>query len=344
MAGIDRVWSEDALDTLLSTPSAKLIEDMRQIEGDIMVLGAGGKMGPSLCLLIQNAIREAGVNKQLTAVSRFTDEFAVRLMEKNGIRTISCDMMEPGAIDKLPDCPNIIFLAGRKFGTDGQEALTWAMNSILPAKVAYRYRNARIVVFSSGNVYPMATLHSGGALETESPLPNGEYAMSCLARERAFQYHAQTYGTQIMIYRLSFAVDLRYGVLYDIASSILKEEPISLTMPAFNCIWQGDANEMAIRGLLRASTADTIYNVTGPAIVSMEYAATRLGQLLGKAPVLVDAPTETAYVANSAKAMQEFGYPLVDINTLLAWQAEWILTGGRSLNKPTHYETRNGKY
>ena len=338
------MWTEKLLNEKLCEPSQTLISDMKKIDGDIIVLGSGGKMGPTLCLLAKNAIDKASIDKKVIAVSRFTDESAQMLLKDNDIETISCDLMETGAIENLPDCPNIIYMAGRKFGTSGQEPLTWAMNSILPAKIAYRYRQSNIVVFSSGNVYPMTEIRAGGATEACQPQPNGEYAMSCLARERIFQYHSITYGTKIMIYRLSFAVDLRYGVLRDIGETVRDGKPISLSMPAFNCIWQGDANEIAIRGLLHTGVTENIYNVTGPKIASTKYAASKLAEYMMKEVTFTDMPSDTAFVANSQKTMHTFGYPQIDLDTMLKWQAEWILAGGRSLNKPTHYEVRDGQY
>ena len=246
------MWTEDKLNEMLTTPSAKLVEDVAKIKGDIMVLGAGGKMGPTLCLLAKNAIKKAGIEKRVIAVSRFSDPIALKLLHDNGVETISADLLDHDSLEALPEVENVIYMAGRKFGTDGQEYLTWAMNATLPAFVAYKFRKSNIVVFSSGNIYPIVPLASGGCTEDDRVGPIGEYAMSCLARERAFEYAANQYGTKIFIYRLNFAVDLRYGVLYDVAKKIQDGTPISLSTPCFNFIWQGSANEIAIRGLLHA--------------------------------------------------------------------------------------------
>lgn len=338
------MWSEELLDKKLSTPSQKLIHDMSKIQGDILILGAGGKMGPTLALLAKNAIKAAGSNKRVIAVSRFTDPIVTRLMKENEIETISMDLLEKGALDLLPEIPNMIYMAGRKFGTDGQEAQTWAMNTWLPSLVAERYKNSRIVVFSSGNIYPMMPVHSGGAAEETKPLPVGEYAMSCLGRERMFEYGSQKYGTEVFIYRLNYAVDLRYGVLHDIASSIMEERPISLAATSFNCIWQGDANEMALRALLHTGSPAVKMNITGPETVSVSQAASELGKLLSKEPIFEGQESCNALLNNSALAMETFGYPAVSIKTLIRWQAEWILDGGRSLGKPTHFEERKGNF
>ena len=235
-------------------------------------------------------------------------------------------------------------MAGRKFGTDGQEYLTWAMNSTLPAFVAYKFRKSNIVVFSSGNIYPIVPLSSGGCTEDDKVAPVGEYAMSCLARERAFEYAANQYGTPIFIYRLNFAVDLRYGVLYDCAKKILDGTPISLSTPVFNFIWQGSANEIAIRGLLHCGVPAVKMNVTGPETVSIKAASIKLGKLLGKEPIFEGSDEGNAYLNNASRAMEIFGYPEVSADTLIRWQAEYILDGGRTINKPTHFEERKGSY
>lgn len=338
------MWTEEKLDELLSQPSDALTEDIKKIDGDIMVLGAGGKMGPTLCTLVKNAIRRAGIDKRVIAVSRFTDPIAAELLHKNGVETISCDLLDTDKLRALPDVKNIIYMAGRKFGTDGAEWQTWAMNATLPAFVAEKFKGANFVVFSSGNIYPIVPLSSGGCTEADRVGPIGEYAMSCLARERAFEYAAHQYGSKVFIYRLNFAVDLRYGVLYDMARKILDGTPIDITTPALNCIWQGSANEIAIRGLLHAQSPAKIMNVTGPEIVSIRKAAKELAGYLGKEAIFEGNAGTDAYLNDASEAMETFGYPAVSIKTLIRWQAEWILDGGRALGKPTHFEERKGSY
>lgn len=340
------MWSEEKLERLLTRPSEALIGDMHRIEGDILVLGAGGKMGPTLCLLIQNALAAAGLDtaQKVIAVSRFSDPEIADNLTRHHIQIISRDLLEPGALDSLPDAPNIIYMAGRKFGTAGQEPLTWAMNTWLPSRVAERYRHSKIVVFSSGNIYPQLPPYTGGASEETPTAPIGEYVMSCQGRERMFEYAAKTYGTQIAIYRLNYAVDLRYGVLSDLAHSIQTDSPISLSTPCFNCIWQGAANEAAIRLLPYASSDVFRLNVTGPETAGVRETACKLGKLLGKEPTFTGTPSSTAYLSNASKFFSLFGYPSVSLDTLIRWQAEWILSGGRQLNKPTHFEERKGSY
>jgi len=337
-------WNESKLDALLTAPSERLINDVKKIEGDIIFLGAGGKMGPSLCLLTKNAVEKAGAKSKVIAVSRFTDPIAVNLLKANGVEIISAELLDPGALDKLPDAPNIIYMAGRKFGTNGQEYLTWAMNTWLPSRVAERYKNSRIVVFSTGNVYPPSPLTSGGVTEETILIPVGEYAMSCLGRERMFEYAAKTYGTKLTIYRLNYAIDLRYGVLFDIAEKVLNRIPISLKNPVFNCIWQGDANEIAVRSLLYASSDIFYINVSGPETISVLTTAKKFGRLFNKEPLFCDEPSETSSFSNTGKMAGLFGYPLVSLDTMIKWQAEWIMSGGRSLNKPTHFEEKKGDY
>ncbi len=337
------MWNEELLDFKLSQPSNKLIEDMTKIDGDIIILGAGGKMGPSLALLAKNAIKAANRSNKIIAVSRFTDPVVTKLMKDNEIETISVDLLKPRAFDLLPEVANVIYMAGRKFGTDGQEALTWAMNAWLPTLVAEKYKKSKIVVFSSGNIYPMMPVYSG-ATETIKPTPMGDYAMSCLARERMFEYASLEYGTEVFLYRLNYAVDLRYGVLHDLATNIMEGKPISLTTTCFNCIWQGDANEMALRALLHTGNPAVKMNITGPETVSVRHAATELGKLLGKDPIFEGQEAENAFLNNASQAMETFGYPTVALKTLIRWQAEWILEGGRSLGKPTHFEERKGNF
>lgn len=338
------MWTEDKLNELLTRPSEALIRDMGRLSGDVMVLGAGGKMGPTLCLLAQKALRAAGSPHRVYAASRFSDPTATALLRENGVQLCPCDLLDPQALEALPQAPNVIYMAGRKFGTDGSEWQTWAMNATLPARVALRYRDAAIVAFSSGNLYPLSPLHRAGCTEADRPGPVGEYAMSCLARERAFEYASHAYGTRVFLYRLNFAVDLRYGVLYDIASRVLKEEAVSLTTPAFNCIWQGDANEIALRALLHAEAPARVMNVTGPEIVSVRKAAEAFGAFFGKAPRFEGEPSATAYLSDASLAMETFGYPSVPLSTLIRWQAEWLRDGGRTLDKPTHFEERGGSY
>lgn len=338
------IWTEEKLENMLTTPSKALIEDIAKIKGDIIVLGASGKMGPSLCILAKNAAEAAGIEKRIIAVARFTDLEAKKYLEENGVETIPCNLLDVESLNNLPNAENVIYMAGRKFGTDGEEWKTWAMNATLPAFVVQKYKNSRILVFSSGNIYPLVPVSSGGCTESIKPRPVGEYTMSCLARERAFEYAANTFGTKVTIFRLSYAVDLRYGVLCDIASAVYQEKPISIRTPSLNAIWQGTANEIAIRGLLIANSPVEYINVTGPETISIRKTAESFGKMFNKTPIFVGEEQNDAYLNDASKSIELFGYPSVSANTMIRWQAEWILEGGRMLNKPTHYEERGGSY
>ena len=300
-------------------------------------------MGPSLCVLAKRAAERAGVNKRVIAVSRGSDKIGIDYMKENGVEFIPMDLLDFDALNTLPEVENVIYMAGKKFGTDGAETATWAMNASLPAMVAHKYRKSNIVVFSTGCVYPILTT-SELLDENTKPVPIGDYSMSCLARERAFQHAAERYGTKVFIYRLSYAIDLRYGVLYDLANKILSGTPISLAIPYFKYIWQGHANEVAIRALLHAEAPANIMNVSGAEQVSIKKAAVELGRLLGKEPIFESEGGNVGGMIDTTKAIDAFGYPPVSEKTLIKWQAEYILAGGRTLEKPTHFEEYKGVY
>jgi len=338
------MWSEEQLDQLLSEPSPALVEDMRRIDGDIMLLGAGGKMGPTQAILARRAVEAAGLNKRIIAVSRYSDPDVLNLLNSHRVETIAADLADAEALAGLPDVPNIIFMAGKKFGTNGNESETWFMNASLPTLIARRFRQARFVVFSTGNIFPLVSTSSGGCTDDVSPSPIGEYGMSALARERIFEYAAQEYGCKVLIYRLNYAVDLRYGVLHDLAVKIMRQEPISVQTSCFNCVWQGYANEIAIRSLLLADSPARHLNVTGPETLSVRQAALLLGQYLGCEPIFEGEESHIAFLSNAGHCFESFGYPSVSINTLIRWQAEWLLDGGRTLGKPTHFEERKGEF
>ncbi|UNK18909.1 NAD(P)-dependent oxidoreductase [Paenibacillus sp. N3/727] len=332
------------LEAKLAEPSEQLIADLSTIEGDILILGVGGKMGPSLARLAANAVREGGLNKRIIGVSRFSNADARRELEEAGIETISCDLLNDEQLQKLPDAANVIYMAGNKFGTTGREYFTWAMNSYLPGRVAEKYKNSKIVVFSSGNVYPFSPVGSGGVNEAVSPEPLGEYAQSCLGRERVFEYFSHQNGTPMTIYRLNYAIDMRYGVLLELAKSINEDRPINLAMGHANVIWQGDANEMALRCLKHCSNPPEIINITGPETMSIRWAAEELAKRMGKEVNFTGTESETALLNNATKSHQLFGYPKVSLLQMIDWTAEWIQSGGDTWNKPTHFQERKGKF
>ncbi len=338
------MWTKEKLDEMLCQPSERLITDLAKLDGDIMVLGAGGKMGPSLCVLAANAIKEGELNKKVFAVSRFSNPRIKAEMCARGVECINADLQKAEDIARLPDVKNIVFMVGRKFGTDGSEPLTWGMNAAVPVLVLERYKTASFVVFSSGNVYDLVAPSSGGSIESDKVRPIGEYTQSCLARERIFEYYSKLYGTKVIIFRLCYAIALEYGVICDIARKVADEKPVGLENPSFNCIWQGDANEYALRCLLHASNPPEILNVTGPEINGVRNVALELGKLLGKEVLFDGTPGPVSYLENSTKAMRVFGYPHVSLDTMVKWQAEWIQSGGEFLNKPTHFEETKGSY
>ncbi|MBQ2956530.1 MAG: NAD(P)-dependent oxidoreductase [Clostridia bacterium] len=338
------MFTEQYLDELLSTPSQALIEDVKKLEGDIMILGAGGKVGPTLSLMAKRAVEAAGIEKRVIAVSRFSDPLVVKLLNENRVEMISADLTDPEQIAKLPRVRNIIFMVGKKFGTSGNACDTWTMNVSVPAMVTQHFRDANYVVFSTGNIYPLSPVSGCGSRETDAVGPVGEYAMTCLGRERIFEAAAKNYGAKVLMYRLNYAVDLRYGVLCDIAANILDGNPISVRTPCFNCVWQGYANEVAIRALTIANNPVEYLNVTGPETVSVKDAAEQLGSLLGRQPVYDGEETQVALLSNAAKCVKYFGYPSVGIRQMIEWQAEWLKAGGRLLGKPTHFEERKGNF
>lgn len=334
----------ELLEQELLKPSEALIADMQTLEGDIILLGVAGKMGPSMARLARQAADMAGVRKRIIGVSRFSDPSTRAELEEYGVETIAADLLNEDHLAALPDAPNIIYLAGQKFGTTGKEPFTWAMNAYLPGRVAERYKQSRIVAFSTGNVYPFSPVTSGGVAEDQPTGPVGEYGQSCLGRERIFQYFASRYNTPTLIYRLNYAIDLRYGVLLEIAKSVAEQKPIDLTTGFVNVIWQGDANEIAIRALHHCEVPAKLLNVTGPETVSVKWLAEQFGSLLGKTPQFVNEPQPTALLSNASLAHQLFGYPRVTLREMIELTVRWIQQGGKTLNKPTHFQERAGKF
>ncbi len=338
------MWSEDRLNDLLGAPSDALVSDIKRVDGDILILGAGGKIGPMLARMAVRAFEQAGIKRQVWAVSRFSEPGMEDSLQAAGVRTMAADLGNADDLKRLPDAPNVLFLAGRKFGTADSAHETWAMNVSVPTLVARQLGARKYVVYSSGNIYPMVPLHSGGCTEDTPPEPVGEYAMTTLGRERVFEHAAEHLGAQVVLFRLNYAIDLRYGVLHDIAENVLKGQPISLRTPAFNCVWQRYVNEVTLRSLLLAKPGVTKLNVTGPETASVKQTALALGDLLGRAPVFEGQPEDRALLNNAGHCMRLFGYPDVSLDMLIRWQAEWLLSGGRTLNKPTHFEEREGRY
>ena len=328
----------------LLEPSDDLIADIAKLEGDILILGVGGKMGPALAKLAKQAIDKAGLVKKVIGVSRFSEPGLQEELNQEDIETIKTDLLQDDQLQALPDAKNVLYLAGTKFGTVGKESFTWAMNAYLPGRVADKFKNARIVVFSTGNVYHLTPVTFGGATEDRLPEPVGEYAQSCLGRERVFQYFSSKNNTPILIYRLNYANDVTYGVLLEIAKSVKENRPIDLTMGAVNVIWQGDANEIAIRALNHCAVPAKVLNVTGPETISVRWLAEQFGNMFGQTPVLINEEQPTALLSNAAESFRLFGYPKTPLKKVMELLVEYLNQGGKTINKETHFQERKGKF
>ena len=340
----DIIADEVQLDKMLTEPLVALREFITQIASPLVVLGAGGKMGPTLAVLAKHAADLAGHPLEVVAVSRFSDEASKDWLEQNGVQTLSADLLDNASWASLPDSDNVINLVGQKFGTSNDPGRTWVINTLIPAATCNRYAKSRIVALSTGCVYPMMPVASGGATEDTAPDAVGEYVNACLARERIYNFFSSQHGTKISIVRLNYAIDLRYGVFFDIASKVYSGEPVDLQMGHFNCIWQGDANDMIIRALSLCKSPARAVNLTGDEILSVREIATRLGGLLECDPKFTGTESGNAWLNDASRTFAELGKPPTPLDTTLRWTAHWVKTGGRSLGKPTHFEVRDGKY
>jgi nucleoside-diphosphate-sugar epimerase len=329
-----------ALDELLCRPSQALIDDLQKVDGDIMILGVAGKMGPTLAGLAKAALP----HRRVIGVARFSDASVKAWLEARGIETINCDLLDEAAIKALPKMQNIVFMAGRKFGAEGDLSLTWAMNAHVPALVAQAFADSRIVAFSTGCVYPFVPVNGKGANESLAPDPPGEYAQSCVGRERMFEYFSRKFATPGRLFRLNYAIDMRYGVLHDIATKILGGKPIDVSLGHVNFIWQGDASAQALRCLAHCDTPTSPINVSGHEILSVRDLAAKFGARLGREPIIVGKEEPTAWLTDTSQATKLFGLPIVDTAQLIAWTADWVARSMPSLGKPTKYEVRDGRY
>lgn len=336
----DRIESVEALDDLLCRPTRELIDDLRTVPGDILVLGVGGKMGLSLAGLA----KAAAPDRRVIGVARFSEAGLRERLASRGVETIACDLLDETALHALPRLANVIFMAGRKFGAEGDLGLTWAMNTHVSALVAQTFRGSRIVSFSTGCVYPFVPVGSGGATEEMAPDAPGEYAQSCIGRERMFEYFSGRFGTPGRAFRLNYAIDLRYGVLQDIAVKVLAGTPIDVTMGHVNVIWQGDACAQALRCLSHCTVPASPLNVSGPETLSVRDLARRFGSKLGREAVLTGREAETAWLTDTSRAQTLFGPPVVDIERMIDWTADWIARAMPSIGKPTRFEVRDGRY
>src|SRR6266851_6493117 len=329
-----------ALDDLLCRPSQALIDDLKKIDGDIMILGVSGKMGPTLAGLAKAALPD----RKIIGVARFSDASVKEWLQARGVETINCDLLDEAAIDALPKVPNIVFMAGRKFGAEGDLSLTWVMNAHVPALVAQAFRDSRIVAFSTGCVYPFVPVDGKGADEATAPNPPGEYAQSCVGRERMFEYFSRKFGTPGRLFRLNYAIDMRYGVLHDIAVKVLQGEPIDVSLGHVNFIWQGDASAQALRCLAHCDTPTSPINVSGHEILRVRDLAAKLGTRLGRKPIIVGEEGPTAWLTDTSQATSFFVNDTATTEQLIKWTADWVARSMPSLGKPTKYEVRDGRY
>ncbi len=338
------IETEEQLDERLTRPSPALIEYIRTLESPLVVLGAGGKMGPTLCVRAVRAAQAANHPLEVVAVSRFSDAAAQRWLDERGVRTIAADLIEPESLRAVPDAGTVFYLVGVKFGTQDNPARTWAYNTLIPAYVARRYPKSRIVALSTGNVYPLVPVDSGGSVETDPLTPLGEYANAAVARERIFTYFSNRNDTPLVTIRLNYATELRYGVLVDLARKVHEGRPVDLTMGYLNCIWQGDANDMILRAPELADSPYVALNLTGPQVLSIRAVAERLGDLLRRPVHFTGHESDTALLNNASKAFMLLGRPPTSIDTILRWTAHWVRRGNTVWDKPTKFEIRDGSY
>jgi nucleoside-diphosphate-sugar epimerase len=338
------IETTESLENLLSLPTEAAVGAMARTPGDVLVLGAGGKMGPSLCRMIVRASQEAGTKRRVIAVSRFQQSDVRQQLDAQGIETVAGDLLSKSFLDELPRLPNVIFMTGTKFGTSTDQSLTWAMNVLLPARVCERFHDSRILAFSTGNVYPFVSPSQGGSRETDPLEPVGEYGMSAVGRERMLEYFSRTQSTLVSIVRLNYAVELRYGVLVDLARRVMQHEPIDLSMGYANVIWQGDANAMALCALADAASPPFVINVAGCEIFEIERVARRFAECFRKSPHFHGAPTGNALINNAQQAYHRYSSPSVSLDQMIHWICQWIVQGKPVWNKPTHFEARDGKF
>ncbi len=338
------IRDEAALEERLSRPTPGVLDALRELDGDVLVLGASGKMGPTLARMARRALDELGRDDKVIAVARFSDDAVREYLQEYGVETVRCDLMERAQVLALPTAPNVLFLAGQKFGTSEQPENAWAMNTLTPASVAEHYADSRIVAFSTGCVYPLTSVNEGGSCEDDELGPPGDYANSCVGRERVFTYFSRRNSTPVALFRLNYAIDLRYGVLLDVAQKVFAGAPVDVTTGYVNVIWQGDANARALQCLAHAASPPFVLNVTGAQTIAVRELAGRFADEFGRKAIITGEEASHAWLSDASRSCELFGPPSVSLEQMIAWVAHWVSQGGATLDKPTHYEARDGKF
>jgi nucleoside-diphosphate-sugar epimerase len=338
------IGTVEELEDRLSEPTEAAVRAMKQIRGDIIVLGVAGKMGPTLARMAVRASERAGTNRRVIGVARFSDEHAQQNLDRYGVQTIRCDLLDRAQLDALPDAPNVVYMAAMKFGATGQEPRAWAMNAYLPGLVCEKFRRSRIVAFSTGNVYGLSPVSGGGSTETDALNPIGDYAMSCLGRERVFEHFSRTFGIPVSMIRLNYACELRYGVLLDLARKVWHGQTIDLSMGHMNVIWQGDANAMALASFDRVASPPLVLNLTGPEVLRVRDVCEQFARRMNREPRFSGVESHDALLSNASSAFELYGRPRVSVEEMIEWVADWVMSGGATLDKPTHFEVRDGKF
>lgn len=339
-----RIDNVEQLEELLSRPTPEVVEAMRRLEGDVIVLGVGGKIGPSLARMARRASDQAGVRRRVIGVARFTSPELPNQLQAQGIETIRCELLDRRQLDALPEVPNVLYLAAMKFGATGQEARTWAMNAYLPGMVCEKFRASRIVAYSTGNVYGLVPVAGSGSRESDLPRPEGDYAQSCLGRERIFTHFSQTLGIRTSLLRLNYATEMRYGVLVDVGQQVLAGQPVDVTMGYYNAIWQGDSNAMTLRALEHVASPPSAFNLAGTEKLSVREVAEQFGRLLGRPVTFHGQEATDALLSDGSHGHELLGRPTVSAEQMITWIADWLTRGGSTHGKPTHFQTRDGKF
>jgi hypothetical protein len=341
---VDRIENTEHLESLLSEPTALAVEALARLDGDLLLLGVGGKMGPTLARMARLASDRAGVRRRVIGVARFSTPDLESRLQAHGVETIRCDLLDFAQLDRLPDAANVVAMFGMKFGSSGQEARTWAVNCLVPARICDRFRHSRIVAFSTGNVYGLAPVALGGSVETDPLNATGDYSMSCVGRERLYEYGSRTHNIPMALLRLNYATEMRYGVLVDLAQRVLANEPVNLTMGHLNAIWQADANAAALAAFAHVAVPPLVVNIAGPELLSVRRVAEQFGTLLGRPVLFQGLESADAFLSNGQLGHRLFGYPRVTAGQMIHWIADWVARGGESHGKPTHFEVRDGKF